>query len=88
MKRIRLILAGGACLLAGAAVFANANVVTKYYYSSSPGIVGGCVNQFTGTLCTPGAVAQCKAIQGEADVWITQKEETAPVSTCVEFKRN
>lgn len=81
MKKVRLILAAGACLLAGIGVYANSSAALQFYYTSTAGDVS-CVNAFTGTVCTAGTVTQCSVVDEGTTVYITQKQESPTTIAC------
>ncbi|MBT1711318.1 hypothetical protein KK062_23955 [Fulvivirgaceae bacterium PWU5] len=88
MKKVRLILAAGACLLAGAAVYANSGAALQFYYTTSAGDVT-CSDPFTGTVCSPGIVTQCSVEnENNVTVYITQKQVTPTIINCQLRMRN
>lgn len=75
MKKVRLILAAGACCLAGAAVFANTAVATTYYIETSAG-AKTCSTQYNSAVCPTGSATQCTVIVADVDFYITKKVDT------------
>ena len=81
MKKVRLILAGGALLLAGAGVYANTSATLLFYRSTTPG--ASCVTQYFGTVCPANTGPQCSIIDDNDVVqWISQKDDASETAPC------